>query len=51
MLTILEIDSLFMQDNSRVYIAISVQDWFAERDIDVLDWPPYSLDMNPIKNL
>jgi hypothetical protein len=49
--TVLENDSLFMQDNSRVHTAIIVQDWFAERDIDVMDWPPYSPDMNPIENL
>ena len=42
-----------MQYNSRVHTAILVQDWFSERDIDVLDWPPppYSRDMNPIENL
>jgi hypothetical protein len=28
-----------------------VQDWFAQRDIDVTDWPSYSPDMNPIENL
>ena len=49
--TILENDSLFMQDNSRVHTAILVQDWFAKRDINVLDWPPYSPDTNPIENL
>jgi hypothetical protein len=49
--TILENDFVFMQDNSRVHRAIIVQDWFAQRDIDVMDWSPYSLDMNPIENL
>ena len=49
--TILEDDSYFMQDNSKVHTAIIVQDWFAERDIDVMDWPPYSPDMNPIEYL
>jgi transposase len=49
--SILSNDSLFMHDNARIHQAIIVQDWFAERDIDVLDWPPYSPDMNPIENL
>jgi hypothetical protein len=40
-----------MHDNLRVHRAILVQDWFAERDIDVMDWPPYSPDMNAIENL
>lgn len=51
LLPALENDTLFMQDNSQVHRAILVQDWFAEREIDVLDWPPYSPDMNPIENL
>ena len=49
--TILENNSLFMQDNSRVRTAILVQDWFAERDIDVLNWPSHSQDRNSIENL
>jgi transposase len=51
LLPILENDTLFMHDNSRVHTAYIVQDWFAEQDIDVLDWAPYSPDMNPIENL
>ena len=49
--TILENNSLFIQDNSRVHTVIIVQDWFTERDIDVLDWLAYSPDMNLIENL
>ena len=51
LLSALENDTLYMQDNSQIHRAIIVQDWFAERDIDVLDWRPYSPDMNPIENL
>jgi transposase len=51
LLPALENNTLFIQDNSQVHRAILVQDWFAERDINVLDWPPYSPDMNPIENL
>ena len=51
LLPVLENNTLFMQDNSQVHRAHIVQDWFAEHDIDVMDWPPYSPDMNPIENL
>ncbi|KIN03214.1 hypothetical protein OIDMADRAFT_18547 [Oidiodendron maius Zn] len=49
--TILETDTFFMHDNTRVYTAILVQEWFAERDINVMDHPPFSPDINPIENL
>jgi hypothetical protein len=49
--TILEHDSIFMQDNAPIYKAHKVRDWFIDNGIDVMDWPPYSLDLNPIENL
>ncbi|KIM93368.1 hypothetical protein OIDMADRAFT_21523 [Oidiodendron maius Zn] len=49
--TILETDTFFIHDNIQVYIAILVQEWFAERDINIIDHPPFSPDINLIKNL
>ena len=49
--TILEFDSIFMQDNASIHTAYSVQEWFRDMAIDLVDHPPYSPDLNPIKNL
>lgn len=49
--TILEPDSIFMHDNAPIHTAHLVQDWFVEQAIEVIDWPPYSPDLNPIENL
>jgi transposase len=40
---------LFMQDNASIHTAKVVKDWFENSGIPVLDWPPYSPDLNPIK--
>lgn len=42
---------LFMQDNSRVHTAQSSLDWLEAHDVEVLDWPPYSPDLNPIGHM
>jgi transposase len=49
--TILDYDSIFMQDNSSIHTAYIVQDWFWEMGIELVDHPPYSPDLNPIENL
>ncbi|KIM99738.1 hypothetical protein OIDMADRAFT_19761, partial [Oidiodendron maius Zn] len=49
--TILETDTFFIYNNTQVHIAILVQEWFAKRDINVMDYPPFSPDINPIENL
>ena len=40
-----------MQDNAPCHKAREVLEFLAERNIPVMDWPPQSLDLNPIKNL
>ncbi len=42
---------LFMQDNARVHTARSSMDWLELHDVEVLDWPPYSPDLNPIEHM
>lgn len=42
----------FQQDNHPVHTAIRIQEWFTRRpDIELLEWPPYAPDMNPIENV
>jgi DDE superfamily endonuclease len=48
---ILEHDSIFMQDNAPIHKAHMIRDWLEEMGIDVMEWPPYSPDLNPIENL
>jgi len=43
--------AIFMQDNAPIHTAHIIRDWFAEQGIEVMDWPPYSPDLNPIENL
>ncbi len=42
---------VFMQDNAPCHKARVVMDFLAENNIETLDWPPQSPDMNPIENL
>ena len=40
---------IFMQDNAFIHTAHKVKDWFKENGIWTTNWPPYSLDLNPIE--
>src|SRR6266566_653585 len=53
--TICEPGSVFIQDNASTHTTHMVQDWLqewaAENGVELVDWPPYSPDLNPIENL
>jgi transposase len=42
---------IFMQDNAYIYTAKKIKQWFKDEGILVMDWPPYSPDLNLIKHL
>ena len=39
-----------MQDNARIHTARMVKKWFEDNAIPVIEWPPYSPDLNPIEH-
>ncbi|OAQ58126.2 Nuf2 family protein [Pochonia chlamydosporia 170] len=53
--TICEPGVIFAQDNASTHSARLVQEWLRtwalENGVEVVDWPPYSPDLNPIENL
>jgi hypothetical protein len=42
---------IFIQHNAPIYKAYSIRSWFLEIGIVVIDWPPYSPDLNPIEHI
>ncbi len=44
-------DSIFQQDNASCHVSKETKMWFSEQNINLLNWPPQSPDLNPIENL
>ena len=42
---------VFMQDNAPIHKARKITEWMQEQGIEIMEWPPYSPDMNPIEHL
>lgn len=42
---------IFQQDNAPCHTAIKTEEWFEEKGIWLIDHPPRSPDLNPVKNL
>lgn len=41
----------FQHDNAPIHTARSVKSWIRSQKVDVLEWPPYSPDLNIIENV
>ena len=40
-----------MQDNARIHTSSDVKTWLETHGVAVLEWPPYSPDLNPIEHV
>lgn len=50
LIPIYQAGQVFQQDNARIHTAKVTQEWFERHGIWVIDWPPYSPDLNPIEH-
>jgi DDE superfamily endonuclease len=41
----------FMQDNASIHTANRIKEYFKDNSISLLNWPPYSPDINPIEHV
>lgn len=44
-------EAIFMHDGASTHTANIVRDWLCEQRFEVMEWPPYSPDLNPIEHL
>lgn len=44
-------DWIFIQDNALIHKFIITIQWFQDRNIQVMDWPPFSPNLNRMENL
>jgi hypothetical protein len=51
LLTSIDQNAIFQQDNAPVHTAYIVQDALNDIKCEIMECPPYSPDLNPIKNL
>jgi len=43
-------DPIFQQDGAKIHTARDTMAWFAGNNIQVMEWPPNSPDLNPIEH-
>lgn len=42
--------TIFQQDNAKIHRLMRMQEWFENHVVWVMEWPPYSPDLNPIEH-
>ncbi len=46
-----ENDVVLQQDNARPHVARLAMDYLTTNNVEVMNWPPYSPDLNPIEHM